>query len=265
MVYVQPAADGTTSCAQLEAVLTDDVFLVSLAQANSVLGSVNDVHALASLCRRRGIFFHTDCAQSVGYEKMDYAHSDISMVSLTPEKICGPKGVGALYISREQKVPLEPLIVGGGQEKGLRGGTVPTHQVAGMGEAFAIMQKEAASDKERFEKLRTRLKEQLLAGCDCQVNGNEEHHVPHILSMTFHGVDGIALKTGLLDTACSTGSACSSAKIAPSYILKAIGLSDADALASLRLSLGRFTTEEDIDRAAASILKRVRMLTAKKH
>ncbi len=260
VTYLAPRADGTVDAQLLAPALNDDVFLVSIAQGNSVTGAVSDMHALATLCRQQGIYYHSDCAQTIGYEKFDLDKSDISLVSLTPEKICGPKGVGALYINRAQQVPLAPMIVGGGQERGLRGGTVPTHQVVGMGKAFALMATEGKADKERLNALRSKLIALLQAGTDCRVNGSATHHLPHILSVTFPGIDGAMLLPSLRATACSSGSACSSADLKPSYVLTAMGLNDADARASLRLSVGRFTTEEDIERAAQDIIATVNKL-----
>lgn len=260
VTYLAPHADGTVDAQLLAPALNDDVFLVSIAQGNSVTGAVSDMHALATLCRQQGIYYHSDCAQTIGYEKFELDKSDISLVSLTPEKICGPKGVGALYINRAQQVPLAPMIVGGGQERGLRGGTVPTHQVVGMGKAFALMATEGKADKERLNALRSKLITLLQAGTDCRVNGSATHHLPHILSVTFPGIDGAMLLPSLRATACSSGSACSSADLKPSYVLTAMGLNDADARASLRLSVGRFTTEEDIERAAQDIIATVNKL-----
>lgn len=191
--------------------------------------------------------FHTDTAQSIGYLKMDYDHSDIDMVSLTAEKVCGPKGVGALYVRRSSNVPLFAQIYGGGQEKGLRGGTVPTHEVVGLGKAFEILKSEAKTDKARFEKLRQRILDGIKDVPGLIVNGSKEHNLPNILSISFDGVDGHMLLPTLSNIAASTGSACSSSDLKPSYILKAIGLSDDEARASLRLSFGRFTKDEDID------------------
>ena len=260
VTYLNPRPDGTFDVDLLQPYLNDDVFVVSISQANSVTGAVSDMHALAALCRTYGIYYHSDCAQSIGYEKFDLSASDISLVSLTPEKICGPKGVGALFINRTQQVPLAPQIVGGGQERGLRGGTVASHQVVGMGAAFAIMAAEGAAQKVKLNALRTQLMTLLQQGTDCRINGSAHHHLPHILSVTFPGIDGAMLLPSLRDTACSSGSACSSAELKPSYVLTAMGLSDDDARASLRLSVGRFTTEDDIKRAAADIIATVNKL-----
>lgn len=247
VTYLTPDKEGIISVKAVEDAIDDDTFLVSIAQANSVLGAISDVHAIANMCHRHGVYFHTDVAQSIGYLKMDYDNSDIDMVSLTCEKVCGPKGVGALYVKRQSHLDLIAQIYGGGQEKGLRGGTVATHQVVGMGSAFAILQQQGKSDHERFKVLRQRLLEGIKDVPNLIVNGSKEHNLPNILSISFKGVDGHMLLPTLDRIAASTGSACSSANLKPSYILKAVGLSDDEARASIRLSFGRFTTEDDID------------------
>lgn len=258
VVRLRPQRDGSISVSQVEKALDGDTFLVSIAQANSVLGTVSDVHAIAKAARERGAFFHTDTAQSAGYARTDFDASQISMATLTSEKICGPKGVGALYVQRAQSVPLRPLIMGGGQEKGLRGGTVPTHEVAGMGMAFEIMEKEGAQDARRIGDLRKRLEDALRPIPGCIVNGSSDHRVPGILSVSFQGIDGRRLLPELsLRVAASAGSACSSSDLKPSYVLTAIGLPDDLARASLRLSLGRFTTAQEVDEAAAAIRQAV--------
>lgn len=260
--YIKPHQDGSIDPELLASYLTEDTFLVSICHGNSVLGTVNDIHALALLCKDKGIYFHTDCAQTAGWEKTDFDHSAISMASLTPEKIYGPKGVGALYIKREANVPVEALIYGGGQEKGLRGGTVATHQVAAMGKAFEIMAKDAQKDKERILKLREYLVNEIKTIDGAVINGNSSHHLPGIISASFAGIDGRMLLPTLSGIAASTGSACSSAELKPSYVLKAIGHSDELARASIRLSLGRFTTEEEVKRVAEELKTKVAALKA---
>ncbi|MBO6258348.1 MAG: aminotransferase class V-fold PLP-dependent enzyme [Succinivibrio sp.] len=260
VTYLQPLKDGTVDVNLLQEHFDDDVFLVSIAQANSVLGSVTDIHALSSFCIQRGAFFHTDTAQSAGYVTTDFAHSDVSMASLTSEKVCGPKGVGALYIKRSANVPLAACIFGGGQERGLRGGTVATHEVVGMGKAFEILCHEGPSDARRMNELRERLIAGLAPLPGIIFNGSKQHHVPGILSVSFTRIDGRKLLPSLRDVACSTGSACASSDLKPSYILTGIGLDDEVARASLRLSLGRFTTAGEIDRAIADISRAVMQL-----
>ncbi len=263
VTYLTPRKDGIVDVELLKEHFDDDVFLVSIAQANSVLGSVCDVAALAAFCREHGAFFHTDTAQSAGYIKTDFGHNDVSLATLTSEKICGPKGVGALYVKRSQNIPLNAQILGGGQEKGMRGGTVPTHQVAGMGKAFEIMQSQGQDDAKRMNALRDRLIARLSKIDGAIINGNPEHHVPGILSVSFEDVDGAMLIPSLSKIAVSAGSACSSATLKPSYILTGIGLSEALARASLRISFGRFTTESEIDIACDDIEQTVAKLRLK--
>ena len=247
VTFLKPDSTGQISADKVAKAIRPDTFLVSIAEANSVLGTISNIHDIARECHKRQVYFHSDVAQSVGYLTMDYAHSDIDMVSLTSEKVCGPKGVGALYVKRDSHIPLLAQIYGGGQEKGLRGGTVPTHQVAGMGEAFAILKSEGLKDKERFFALRKRLIDGIKHLKGLVINGSKTDFLPQILSVSFENIDGHKLLPTLSRIATSTGSACSSASLEPSYILKAIGHSDTLARASLRLSFGRFTKNEDIE------------------
>lgn len=263
VTYLTPHRDGIVDVGLLKEYFDDDVFLVSIAQANSVLGSVCDVAALAAFCREHGAFFHTDTAQSAGYIKTDFGRSDVSLATLTSEKICGPKGVGALYIKRSQNIPLSAQILGGGQEKGMRGGTVPTHQVAGMGKAFEIMQSQGSDDAGRMNALREKLIARISSIDGAIINGSRDHHVPGILSVSFENVDGAMLIPSLSKIAVSAGSACSSAILKPSYILTGIGLPEDLARASLRISLGRFTTESEIDIACDDIEQTVAKLRKK--
>ena len=267
VTYLKPRRDGTVTPEMLTEVLTPDTCLVSISQANSVLGSLNDMEALAQVARAVGAYYHSDCAQSNGLLDLDLAHSAVSMVTLTPEKIYGPKGVGALYLRRADNLPIKPMIVGGGHEKGLRGGTLATHQIAAMGKAFELMAKERAAVTTHVSALR----DQLIAGLkqipNAQLNGyldpndlSSTPHLPGIVSVSFTGINGQYLLPSLRQVACSTGSACSSKELKPSYVLTEIGLSDDLARASLRLSLGRFTTAEDIRAALAAITTTVAAL-----
>lgn len=267
VTYLKPRRDGTVTPEMLTEVLTPDTCLVSISQANSVLGSLNDMEALAQVARAVGAYYHSDCAQSNGLLDLDLAHSAVSMVTLTPEKIYGPKGVGALYLRRADNLPLKPMIVGGGHEKGLRGGTLATHQIAAMGKAFELMAKERSQVTAHVSALR----DQLIAGLkqipNAQLNGyldpndlSSTPHLPGIVSVSFTGINGQYLLPSLRQVACSTGSACSSKELKPSYVLTEIGLSDDLARASLRLSLGRFTSAEDISAALAAITTTVAAL-----
>ena len=267
VTYLKPRCDGTVTPDMLAAALTPDTCLVSISQANSVLGSLNDMEALAQVARAVGAYYHSDCAQSNGLLDLDLAHSAVSMVTITPEKIYGPKGVGALYLRRADNLPIKPMIVGGGHEKGLRGGTLATHQIAAMGKAFELMAKERATVTAHVSALR----DQLIAGLkqipNAQLNGyldpndlSSTPHLPGIVSVSFTGINGQYLLPSLRQVACSTGSACSSKELKPSYVLTEIGLSDDLARASLRLSIGRFTTAEDISAALAAITTTVAAL-----
>ncbi len=263
VTYLDTLPDGSVTPELLEKALSEDTFLVSIAEANSVVGTVNDIHALANLCQKREIYFHSDCAQSAGYFTHDLSHSAISLVSLTPEKICGPKGVGALFVNKEQDIPLSPLIVGGGQERGLRSGTVATHQVVGMGKAFEIMQKEGQSDFQRINGLREYLKNELSALKGVVINGSDTHHLPSVLSVTFKSVEAHVLLASLRTLAASTGSACNSKSLEPSYILLALGVNEQDAKSTVRFSLGRFTTLEELQRVVAEIKEKLPLLRQK--
>lgn len=260
VTYLKPRRDGTVTAQMLAEALTPNTCLVSISQANSVLGSLNDMEALAQTARAAGAYYHSDCAQSNGLLDLALSHSAVSMVTLTPEKIYGPKGIGALYLNRADNLPLKPLIVGGGHEKGLRGGTLATHQIAAMGKAFAVMAQERSAVSAQL----SALKEQLIAGLKtipgAQLNGyldpedlSSTPHLPGIVSVSFHGINGQYLLPSLRKIACSSGSACSSKELKPSYVLTEIGLDDNLARASLRLSIGRFNTPQDIEAALDAI------------
>lgn len=250
VTYIKTHDDGSVSPELLQSALTPDTILVSIAHANSVLGTVNDLSALSEVAFNNKTYFHSDLAQSNGLLDIKLSQTKVSLATLTPEKIYGPKGVGALYIRREgESIELKPLILGGGHEKGLRGGTLATHQIAAMGMAFKLMKKER---KEVTAKVLA-LRERLIAGLQeipkAIINGSQTSHLPGIVSVSFKDTEGKYLIPSLRGLACSTGSACSSKELKPSYVLSAIGYDDELARASLRLSIGRFNTEEDIDNA----------------
>ncbi len=251
--FITPNPDGSITSKMLASLIREDTFLVSIAEADSVVGTVNDIHNLSQICFERGVFFHSDCAQSAGFFTRDLHNSSISLVSLTPEKICGPKGVGALFINSGHNVPIAPLILGGGHERGLRSGTVATHQVAGMGRAFEIMAQEGKDEFLRLNNLRDYLKNELNTLAGVVVNGSEQNHLPSVLSVTFRGLDAHLLLSKLKTVAASTGSACNSKTLEPSYVLLSLGLSEDDAKATIRFSLGRFTTKKELDRVIAEI------------
>lgn len=248
VTWLKPAADGRVSPASLREAMRDDTVLVSLMAVNNELGSINDLAALAEVAHSGGAIFHTDAAQALGRLELDVKRLGIDMMSLSAHKVYGPKGIGALYVRRDSELRLEALIHGGGHERGMRSGTLPTHQIAGMGEAMAIAVAEHDEDQQRIGQLRDRLLQGLsdIDGVHC--NTRIDSAVPNILNLAFDKVDGESLLMALRDIAISTGSACNSASVEPSHVLKEIGVPRPLALASLRFSIGRFTTEADIDR-----------------
>ncbi|KHJ50831.1 aminotransferase class V-fold PLP-dependent enzyme [Halomonas sp. C22] len=249
VTWLKPQRDGRITPEQLREAMRDDTALVSLMAVNNELGSINDIAALAAVAHDFGASFHTDAAQAVGRIPLDVVEQHIDLMSLSAHKAYGPKGVGALYVKRHPDMRVEALIHGGGHERGMRSGTLPTHQIAGMGEAFAVMQQQQAQDQAHIAALR----EQLLNGLSTLEgvipNSPQQHGVPNILNLAFEGVDGEALLMALRDVAVSTGSACNSASVDPSYVLLGIGTPRRLALSSLRLSFGRFTQPADIDHA----------------
>lgn len=253
VTLLKPTAEGEITAQMVADAITEHTFLVSICHANSVVGTVNDIFAIADVCKSKDVYFHTDCAQSAGWFDLNLDKSNISMASLTPEKIYGPKGVGALYIKKELNLALTPLIFGGGQERNLRGGTVATHQVVAMGEAFYQMTLKASADKERLYAYREQIIQELKGLDFVKINGKQDSCLPTIVSVSFSGIDPLMLLPSLHELALSTGSACSSSNLEPSYVLKAIGLSDKEARASLRISMGRFTTQEQVTQAIEQI------------
>lgn len=250
VTYLKPGADGLISVPQLQGALREDTILVSLMQVNNEIGVINDIAALGAVARERGVLFHVDAAQSTGKLAINVKQLPVDLMSFSAHKTYGPKGVGALYVRRSPDVRIEALIHGGGHERGMRSGTLAPHQLVGMGEAFAVAGAEMAAETRRMAALHAQLLEGLANLDGVFVNGSTEHRVPHNLNLAFAGVDGELLLLALRDLALSTGSACTSASVEPSYVLRAIGLSDELAHSSIRLSLGRFTTEADIQQAA---------------
>lgn len=245
VTWLVPDRDGLVTEAALAAALRDDTVLVSLLHANNETGVVQDIEALGRLVRRSGALFHVDAAQSAGKLAIDLAALDVDLAAFSAHKIYGPKGAGALYV--RTGVRLEPLLHGGGHERGLRAGTLATHQVAGFGRAFALAAADREAEMARLAGLRERLWRGLAAADDVFLNGHPERCLPNILNVSVGGVDGEALQVALRDIACSAGAACNSADREPSYVLRALGRDDALAAASLRFSLGRWSTVEDID------------------
>ncbi|MFC7369175.1 MULTISPECIES: aminotransferase class V-fold PLP-dependent enzyme [Vreelandella] len=249
VTWLTPDRDGRTTPEQLRAAMRDDTALVSLMAVNNELGSINDIAALAEVAHEFGAIFHSDAAQAVGRIPLDVVAQQIDLMSLSGHKAYGPKGVGALYVKRHPDIRLEALIHGGGHERGMRSGTLPTHQIAGMGEAFALMQQQHEDDQVHIAQLRERFLKGLSDVDGVVANSPLENAVPNILNLAFQGVEGESLLMALRDVAVSTGSACNSASVDPSYVLLGIGTPRALALSSLRFSFGRFTQDADIDHA----------------
>ncbi|QOY93266.1 IscS subfamily cysteine desulfurase [Massilia sp. UMI-21] len=245
--YLEPQDNGLITVAQLEAAIRPDTILVSVMLVNNEIGVIQPIDAIGELCRSKGIIFHCDAAQATGKVEIDLNKTKCDLMTFTAHKTYGPKGVGALYVRRKPRVRLEAQMHGGGHERGLRSGTLPTHQIVGMGEAFRIAKEEMASELERVKALRDRLAKGLLEIEEVYINGDMEHRVPHNLNVSFNYVEGESLIMAIKDLAVSSGSACTSASLEPSYVLRALGRSDELAHSSIRFTIGRFTTEEDID------------------
>ncbi|ADP09741.1 Cysteine desulfurase [Erwinia sp. Ejp617] len=260
VTYLNPQSDGSITLRQLEDALRDDTVLVSIMHVNNEIGVVQDIAAIGELCRARGIVFHVDATQSVGKLPVDLGQLKVDLMSFSAHKIYGPKGIGALYVSRQPRIRLEAQIHGGGHERGMRSGTLPVHQIVGMGEAYRIAKEAMADDMARISALRSRLWQGISRIEAVAVNGSLQQGAANILNVSFGYVDGESLIMALKDLAVSTGSACTSASIESSYVLRAIGLSDELAHSSVRFSLGRFTSEEEIDYAVQLLQKSVSRL-----
>ena len=253
VTYLDPDPDGLIQPAAVAAALRDDTVLVSVMHVNNELGTLNDIAGIGAVCRARGVFYHVDAAQSAGKVPIDLARLPVDLMSFSAHKVYGPKGVGALYVRRRPRVELRAQMHGGGHERGMRSGTLATHQIAGMGEAFRIARAELVADAARIAALRERFWSAVRELGQVHLNGAPDRCVPGILSLSFGGVDGEVLLAALGDLAVSTGSACTSASLEPSHVLRALGLEDDLARSTLRFSMGRFTTAEDVDRAAAAL------------
>jgi cysteine desulfurase len=260
VTYLKPDSDGLVQPGQVARALQPHTRLVSIMHVNNETGVVQDVGAIGRLCRERGILFHVDAAQGAGKIPVDVEAQNIDLLSLTGHKLYGPKGIGALFVRRQPRIGLVPLVFGGGQEGGLRSGTLPTHQIVGFGIACEIAAREMGTDAERIEGLRARLWHGLSELGDVVHNGHASQRIAHILNVSFQGVEGESLLAGLREIAVSSGSACNSATGEPSYVLRALGRSDALAQSSLRFGLGRFTSIADIDTALASVKREVARL-----
>ena len=253
VTYLDVQEDGLVDMEALKAAIRPDTILISILFVNNEIGVIQDIPAIGAMCREKGILLHVDAAQATGRVDIDLATLPIDLMSMTAHKTYGPKGVGALYVRRKPRVRLEAQIHGGGHERGMRSGTLPTHQIVGMGEAFRIAKAEMAEDNAKARALQQRLLDGLKDIEQVFINGNVEKRVPQNLNMSFNYVEGESLIMGIKGLAVSSGSACTSASLEPSYVLRALGRSDELAHSSLRMTIGRFTTEEEIDYAIDTI------------
>lgn len=253
VTYLDVQEDGLVDFSRLKAAIRPDTILISVMFVNNEIGVIQDIPAIGKLCREKGILFHVDAAQATGKVEIDLKTLPVDLMSLASHKTYGPKGIGALYVRRKPRVRIEAQMHGGGHERGMRSGTLPTHQCVGMGEAFRIAKLEMAQDTAKARALQQRLLNGLKGIEQVFVNGHLEKRVPHNLNMSFNYVEGESLMMGIKGLAVSSGSACTSASLEPSYVLRALGRSDELAHSSLRMTIGRFTTEEEIDYAISTI------------
>ena len=253
VTYLEPEANGIIDMAKLRDAMREDTVLVSIMHVNNEIGVVQDIAAIGELCREKKVIFHVDAAQSAGKQVIDVQNMKIDLISLSAHKAYGPKGIGALYVRRKPRIRLEAQMHGGGHERGFRSGTLATHQIVGMGEAFRIAKEEMDKDYQHALALRERMLKGLEGIEAMTINGDLEQRVPHNLNISFAFVEGESLLMALKDLAVSSGSACTSASLEPSYVLRALGLDDELAHSSIRFSFGRFTTEEEVDYAVSQI------------
>jgi len=260
VTYLDPDAKGLIQPEAVAKAIRDDTILVSLMHVNNEIGVINDIAAIGEITREKKVLFHVDAAQSAGKIEIDLEQMKVDLMSLTAHKIYGPKGIGALYVRRKPRVRLEAQMHGGGHERGMRSGTLPTHQIVGMGEAYRIAKAEMQKDAEHSLALRQRFLKGLEGMEEVYINGDIDQRVPGNLNVSFNFVEGESLIMALKDLAVSSGSACTSASLEPSYVLRAIGLNDELAHSSLRFTIGRFTTEEDVDYAIEKVKEAVTKL-----
>ncbi len=260
VTYLTPEPNGIIPLKTIEDAMRDDTILVSIMHVNNETGIIQDIAAIGELCREKGIIFHVDAAQSAGKVEIDVETMKVDLISVSAHKIYGPKGIGALYVRRKPRIRLEAQMHGGGHERGMRSGTLATHQIAGMGEAFRIAKEEMNKDREHIVALRDRMWEGVKDMEEVYINGDMELGVPGIFNVSYNFVEGESLMMSLKDLAISSGSACTSASLEPSYVLRALGRNDELAHSSLRFSIGRFTKEEEIDYAIVEVRKAVEKL-----
>ena len=258
--YLDVQADGLLDLEVFKAAIRPDTILASVMFVNNEIGVVQDIPAIGAICRAKGVIFHVDAAQATGRIDIDMAQLPVDLMSLTSHKTYGPKGIGALFVRRKPRIRIEAQIHGGGHERGMRSGTLPTHQIVGMGEAYRIAKAEMHAENERIRALQQRLLKGLSDMEEVFLNGHPEKRVPHNLNMSFNFVEGESLIMGIKGVAVSSGSACTSASLEPSYVLRALGRSDELAHSSLRMTIGRWTTEEEIDYAVQTIRENVARL-----
>ena len=260
VTYLDPMADGLLDIEVFKAALREDTILVSIMHVNNEIGVIQDLQTIGDICRANKTFFHVDAAQSAGKVDIDLESLPVDLMSFSAHKIYGPKGMGALYVRRKPRVRIEAQMHGGGHERGMRSGTLATHQIVGMGEAFAIAEAEMKEENQKIEKLRDRL----LAGFtdmeEVVINGDMESRIPGNLNISFNYVEGESLMMAISDIAVSSGSACTSASLEPSYVLRALGLSDELAHSSIRFTIGRYTTESEVDEAITLVREKVQKL-----
>jgi cysteine desulfurase len=260
VTYLDPMANGLLDINVLEKAMRDDTILVSIMHVNNEIGVIQDIEAIGNLCRKKKIFFHVDAAQSAGKIAINLSKLPVDLMSFSAHKIYGPKGMGALYVRRKPRVRIEAQMHGGGHERGMRSGTLATHQIVGMGEAFFIANTEMEAENLRIRALRDRL----LTGFDGMeevvINGDMDARIPGNLNISFNYVEGESLMMAINEIAVSSGSACTSASLEPSYVLRALGLTDELAHSSIRFTIGRFTTEQDVDKAIDLVREKVQKL-----
>lgn len=260
VTYLDPQADGLLDIEVLKAAIKPETILVSVMHVNNEIGVIQDIEAIGNLCRENKIFFHVDAAQSAGKVAIDLEKLPVDLMSFSAHKIYGPKGVGALFVRRKPRVRLEAQMHGGGHERGMRSGTLATHQIVGMGEAFEIAENEMVAENARLLKLRNRLYDGFKDMEEVHINGSLEHRIAGNLNISFNFVEGESLMMAVADLALSSGSACTSASLEPSYVLRALGLSDELAHSSMRFTLGRYSTEEEVDYAIKLMREKVEKL-----
>ncbi|HEY2928052.1 IscS subfamily cysteine desulfurase [Piscinibacter sp.] len=260
VTYLDVQEDGLLDLDKLKDAMRKDTILVSVMYVNNEIGVIQDIPTIGAMCRERGIIFHVDAAQATGKVAIDLATLPVDLMSLASHKTYGPKGIGALYVRRKPRVRIEAQMHGGGHERGMRSGTLPTHQIVGMGEAFRIAREEMGVESERIRMLQQRLINGLSDIEQTFLNGHPEKRVPHNVNMSFNFVEGESLIMGIKGVAVSSGSACTSASLEPSYVLRALGRSDELAHSSLRMTIGRYTTVEEVDYVVSTLKDRVAKL-----